>query len=107
MAVGKARVGDVVVGVGTHYLPCCPHVLTGVFVGGSSDALVNNQGSVRTADIFIHNCPHGHNIGILIGGSSLVFANVIGVGRVGDPVTFYCPTSSGNVSSGSSNVLAG
>jgi uncharacterized Zn-binding protein involved in type VI secretion len=107
MLIGKVRVGDIVVGIGTHFQDCCPHSLVGVFVAGSSNVYVNGQGSIRTGDIFMHNCPHGHSVGICLGGSSLVFSNGIGVARIGDPVTFYCPVSNGNVSSGSTDVLAG
>jgi uncharacterized Zn-binding protein involved in type VI secretion len=106
-AIGRARIGDIVVGTGTHFLPCCPHTLIGVFVSGSGTKLVNGLGAVRVGDIFVHNCPHGHSIGFIISGSSLVTANNIGVGRIGDICTFTCPQSSGNVSSGSPNVLAG
>ena len=84
------RLGDLTLGVGSHGLPCCPHVLTGVRVSGSPDVQVNGRGASRAgADIAVHSCPHCA-VNLCVQGSPDVRVNGLGLHRVGDLVTEFC-----------------
>jgi uncharacterized Zn-binding protein involved in type VI secretion len=86
------RTGDLTLGMGSHGLPCCPHVLTGVRLSGASSVNINGRGASRAGvDIASHSCPHCA-INLCLQGSGNVLVNGVGLHRVGDLVTEFCGT---------------
>lgn len=100
----NARLNDMTIGVGSHGLPCCPHVIVGFFITGSPNTNCNGRKQVRLTDIAAHNCPHC-GINMCIGASKNTFCNNLGVARITDPVTEFC--GSGNIVTGSHNTNTG
>lgn len=86
-----SRLGDIAIGIGSHGLLCCPHVLVSYRMTGSLDTYVNNlPGSRAMIDIGIHfTCPHCP-INLCITGSPDVFTNNLPDHRIGDILTDFC-----------------
>ncbi len=101
---GIVRVGDSHAGICDHGLMCCPHYVTGTFIEGSPDVLVNGKGVVRQGDAVEHNCPHC-GTGTAEGSDSTVLVNGKPVQRVGDKVVYE--GGSGVATGGSEDVSAG
>lgn len=86
----QSRLTDLTLGTGTHGLPCCPHVLTGIRITGSPDVLTNGLGASRAyADLALHSCPHCA-VNLCMQGSPDVLTNGYPAHRVGDAVTEFC-----------------
>lgn len=98
-----ARTNDLVVGLCSHGLPCCPHAVVGYHGAGSGDVRANSRGVQREMDTGVHTCPHCGAF-MIIGRSGTVRANGRGVARNGDSVTHFC--GSGICAGGSGNVGA-
>jgi uncharacterized Zn-binding protein involved in type VI secretion len=101
---GVVRLGDAHAGVCSHGLPCCPHIVAGVYVSASGDVSADGRGVVRVGDLVVHSCPHC-GVGAAVGGSGTVSANGRGVHRVGDAVVY--PGGAGVAITGSEDVNAG
>ena len=92
------------IGIGSHGLPCCPHLITGYRNTGSADTRIEGRGASRaTVDTAMHNCPHC-GVNLCIQGSPDVFINGYPAHRALDQVTEYCGT--GITIVGSSTVSA-
>ncbi len=85
------RIGDVTLGVGSHGLLCCPHVLVGIRITGSSDVFVNNlPGSRAMVDLSLHfTCPHCP-VNMCLTHSPDVYSNNRMDHRLWDVVTEFC-----------------
>jgi len=99
-----ARVTDTHAGICSHGLPCCPHGVSGVIVGGSPNVFVNGLAGARLGDPVVHSCPHC-GTGVISSASSTVTYNSIPAARKGDSVTY--PGGSGVITSGSGDVNVG
>lgn len=104
MPFGQSRLTDITIGQGTHGLPCCPHMIIGIWMLTSPNDLCNNLGSVRLTDITIHSCPHC-GVGMSISSSVLKKINNLGSHRLNDVVTEFC--GMGMTVSGSPNTIVG
>ena len=83
---------DVTIGMGSHGLPCCPHLIVGYRISGSPDVEVNGQPASRApVDLGLHSCPHCA-VNLCLAGSPDVTANRVPAHRVGDGVTELCGT---------------
>lgn len=102
MGQPQARVGDMTIGVGSHGVPDCPHVIFGVFIQGSQNTLVNGRPNVRVGDLTAHSCPHCP-VGMAVTGSSTIVVNGRPTHRLGDVVTEFCGV--GVTITGSQNTL--
>lgn len=100
---GVTRIGDITIGVGSHGLPCCPHVITGIVITSSPSTYAESLGMARIGDLTSHNCPHCP-IGILLTGSPTTFAESIPLSRLTDVVNEVCGT--GNVVTASGTTFA-
>ena len=98
-----ARTNDLVIGICSHGLRCCPHAVVGYHGAGSPDVSGNELGIQRTGDFGTHTCPHC-GVFMVVAGSPDVEANGRGVARTGDPVTHFC--GSGICVTGSANITA-
>lgn len=95
---------DTTIGIGSHGLPCCPHVITGVRITGSLNVNINGRRASRAfVDIAAHTCPHCA-INLCIQGSPDVSINGQPAHREGDLVTEFCGI--GHTNSGSPDVSA-
>jgi len=101
---GQTKKLDTTFGVCDHGLPCCPHTITGIFLGGSPDCQCNRMEMQRLFDTTLHSCPHCP-VGMVISGSSGKKVNGQGAARQGDPVTEIFGT--GIITSGSSDTEVG
>lgn len=100
---GQNRITDITIGVGSHGLPCCPHLITGFRITGSPDVYVNDLRASRALiDIAIHDCPHCP-INLCICGSPDVYINDYKAHRFLDCETEFC--GSGVSVTGSPNVI--
>jgi len=89
MPSGQARLTDITIGQGSHGLPCCPHVIMGMWFSTSPNDQCNNLGSVRFTDFSMHTCPHC-GVGMAISSSVLKKINNLGAHRLGDTVSEMC-----------------
>jgi len=88
--LGSSRLTDLTIGIGSHGKDCCPHVIIGYRITGSSDTFTNSLNtSTAPASIGIHNCPHC-SINMCITGSTDVFINNLPDHRLLDTVTEFC-----------------
>ncbi len=98
------RYGDTTIGIGSHGLPCCPHLITGTRISGSPDVDVNGRKASRAyIDIAVHSCPHCA-INLCIQGSPTVAVDGKPLHRQHDLVTEFCGI--GYTDSGSPDVSA-
>jgi hypothetical protein len=86
---GISRTGDICIGIGSHHLHLCPHVIVGVAVSGSPDTNCNTRPVTRVPDIVAHSCPHC-GIGVTLTGSIRSFCNNLSIHRIHDVVFFSC-----------------
>jgi len=101
---GVARKGDTHSGICDHGFDCCPHIVSGEIVGGSTDVLTNDRQTARLYDPVVHDCPHC-GTGYISSASSTAKADDLGIARDGDSVTY--PGGGGKIDSASSDVFAG
>lgn len=86
---GQTRKTDMTIGMGTHSMIECPHMIMGIFISGSPNEQCNNLEAQRFSDFTIHTCPHCP-MGMAISSSSLKQINNLGAHRLGDVVTEFC-----------------
>ena len=55
---GIARNGDETLGCGTHYAPCCPHILHGYHIVENTVKTNCRPGTAHLESLTIHDCPH-------------------------------------------------
>ncbi|ETX03576.1 MAG: hypothetical protein ETSY1_46760 (plasmid) [Candidatus Entotheonella factor] len=85
-----SRTWDMTLGIGSHGLPCCPHVLIGYRSSGSSDVEAGDRGASRAfVDIAQHTCPHCA-VNLCVQGSADVVVNGQPAHRLSDGVTEFC-----------------
>lgn len=104
MANSQAVTGCIMIGVGSHGLICCPHMITGIFSVGSTNTNCGTGSSIRIGDSFVHNCPHC-NGGLASSGSATKTIGLSKAARIGDSTTFLC--GGGSIVSGINTVIVG
>lgn len=102
MAVGVARVGDIVHGTCKANAPNHPRDFTGTWLTGSDTCTADNLGIVRVGDVGVTDCDHHFTA---ISGSDICTADGLGVHRVGDAVS-VTEGGEGTTSTGSDTVQA-
>jgi len=91
MGKSMARVGNLCMCSSpcSHYLPCCPHFVTGTISSGTS---LVDTGGIKGALIgsaIVHNCPHC-GVGMTIEGAIGSTLENTAPHRKDDMVTFFC-----------------
>lgn len=102
-----SRVNDGTVGGCDMHIPkCCPHGRSGVISSGSSNVYTNGRSQAYIGSRVSINCPHGGS-GVTTNGSKTVFINGRRACRINDSTKCSSCGESGNINSGSENVLIG
>lgn len=84
MAMGVARVNDIVNGTCKVTAPNHPREFTGVWQAGSDICSADGLGIIRVGDIGITDCNHHF---VAVSGSDVSTADGLAIHRVGDAVT--------------------
>ncbi|WP_420804382.1 PAAR domain-containing protein [Yersinia ruckeri] len=89
MSGGFVRVGDQVIGFGSHGADCCGHNIQGVWTSGSPNTIVNGRPLVRVGDTGVTNCPHCGTMTAMSGMPSVI-VNGRQAHLMGGTVMFPC-----------------
>lgn len=101
----QGRFNDHAIAVNAHGQSCCPHVVKGPAIQGSSNVFVNNQAALRVDNQGMHTACCGSNHWVAKTGSATVFINNQPAHRLGDS-TQHCG-GMGILLEGSHNVFVG
>ena len=101
----QGRLGDKATALDAHGSLCCPHVVEGPAVTGSTNVLVNGLPALRVTDTGVHGPCCGPGIWKASTGSATVFINSLQAHRTGDQTT-HCG-GSGTLIEGSPDVIVG
>ncbi len=104
--ISSARATDLIMGVCSHGLPCCPHTVTGMIIMGSPKVQYDGLPAARFGDMVITTCPHCGGVGsICLGGAQKNLIDGIPAHRLGD--SYVGPFGNGIIITGSPKCFDG